>query len=260
VLLCILFFCSNFTYAQQKNGKETDILYSAGYASAFIGGLYDGYFPYNAVTEHGDFGLGAIDKMDGELTMLNGKIYQTRFTGKTQLLNKTAKIPYAVVCHFHAQKVFSLNTNLDKKTLFSYLDSLITDQNGLYAIHIRGNFNYVKTRAFPPVTTKPYKPLADLLDQQHFFEFNNIKGDLIGYRLPAYMEGPHISGYHFHFLTDNKDGGGHIIELKIDKVTIEVDKLTSFTVDLPQTSDFMKFDLRKDRKEEIKSVENGKKQ
>jgi acetolactate decarboxylase len=252
-LNCCPIFCFS-AFAQHNN------LYSAGYASAFIGGLYDGYFPYHQLKAHGDFGLGAIDKMDGELTMLNGNIYQTQFTGKTRLVNDADKTPYAVVCFFHAAKVFSVNTILDKAGLYKYLDSLLSDQNGMYAIHIRGNFSYVKTRAFPPVAKKPYLPLADMLDKQHFFEFNNTDGDLVGYRLPSFMEGAHISGYHFHFLSDKKDAGGHIIDLKTKSITIEIDKLDSYTVDLPQNADFAHFDFKKDRKEEIKSVENGKKQ
>lgn len=253
LLCCNSFFCINI-FAQSNN------LYSAGYASAFIGGLYDGYFTYSQLRTHGDFGLGAIDKMDGELTMLQGKIYQTQFTGKTQLINDKDKTPYAVVCFFHAGKVVHLNSQWDKTRLYKYLDSLLTDQNGMYAIHIKGNFSYVKTRAFPPVAVKPYLPLAEMLDKQHFFEFNNISGDLVGYRLPAFLEGAHISGYHFHFLSDKKDAGGHLIDLKINDITIEIDQLDSYTVDLPHTADFNHFDFRKDRKEEIKSVENGKKQ
>ena len=83
---------------------------------------------------------------------------------------------------------------------------------------------------------------------------------MAGYRLPAFMEGAHISGYHFHFLSEDKSAGGHLIDVVTDDITIEVHSLNSYTMDLPQTSDFKNFDFRKDRKEEIKSVENGKKQ
>jgi acetolactate decarboxylase len=192
--------------------------------------------------------------------MLHGKLYQTQYTGKTTLMNDTGKTPYAVVCFFHAGKVFRPHKQLNKTALFHYLDSVLTSQNRIYAIHIIGSFTYVKTRAFPPVQQKPYLPLAAMLDRQHFFEFHTITGDLVGYRLPAFLEGAHISGYHFHFLSDSKDQGGHLIDAVADDIIIEVDALSSYTVDLPQTTDFKNFDFKKDRKEEIKSVENGKKQ
>ena len=257
ILLC----CLQMTAIAQKKGSTAGRnLFSAGYAAGFIGGLFDGYYPYGKLKQHGDFGLGAPDKLDGELILLDGKAYQTRFTGKTTLLNDTAKTPFAVVCFFHAGKVFKPGKPMNKEALYHYLDSVLQNQNGIYAIHIRGSFGYLKTRAFPPVTKKPYVPMADRLDQQHFFEFRDATGDLVGYRVPAFMEGASISGYHFHFLSDKKDKGGHIIEVLTKNVIIEVETLNSYTIDLPQTTDFKNFDFKKDRKDEIKSVENGKKQ
>lgn len=253
----LMIFTSLKTSAQQKVVDKN--LFSAGYAAGFIGGLYDSYYPYKQLKQHGDFGLGAPGKLDGELMVFNGKLYQTQSTGKTTQLADTGKTPYAVVCFFHAEKTYKCNKPLSKSALFSYLDSILTNQNGIYAIHIKGNFSMVKTRAFPPVD-KPYLPLAAMLDRQHFFDFKNIKGDFIGFKIPALMEGAHISGYHFHFLSDDKTGGGHIIDLLADDITIEVETLTSYTIDLPQTPEFNSFDFKKDRKEEIKSVENGKKQ
>jgi acetolactate decarboxylase len=137
------------------------------------------------------------------------------------------------------------------------LDSLLTNVNGLYAIHISGQFSYIKTRAFPPVKEHDHTPLASMLSLQHFFEFNNVKGDLIGYRLPSFMDNTNISGYHFHFLSEQKDAGGHIIDLKADNITIEVDQLDSYTIQVPSNSDFEQFDFKKNRDEDIKSVERG---
>jgi acetolactate decarboxylase len=257
-LTSLFIYAAYFEAHAQNKAADTDgNLFSAGYAAGFIGGLYDAYYPYKKLLQHGDFGLGAPAKLDGELIVLHGKMYQTQSTGETTLMSDTGKTPYAVVCFFRAGKVYKPHRKLNKFTLFKYLDSVLNNQNGIYAIHISGKFDYIKTRAFPPVQQKPYAPLAAMLDKQHFFEFHAIKGDLVGYKLPAFMEGAHISGYHFHFLSDDKKSGGHIIDLIADDITIEVDILSSYTMDIPQTPDFKNFDFTKDRKEEIKSVENG---
>jgi acetolactate decarboxylase len=237
---------------------QNNTLYTAGHASAFIGGLYDAVYPYTRVLQHGDFGLGAPDKLDGEVLILNGKIYQTQSTGTTFEVKPTALTSFAVVNFFKVKKATINHQKLTKIDLFSYLDSVLSNKNGIYAIKITGTFDMVKTRAFPPVT-KPYVPLAEMLPLQHFFTFNNTKGTLVGYRIPAFMDGPNITGYHFHFLSDNKKAGGHIVDLMTGDVTIEVDQLDSFMVDIPQTPDFDNFDFRKDRREEVKRVENGKK-
>lgn len=257
-LLAALCLCSFGSYAQKKLPQQ-NTLFTAGHATAFIGGLYDAYYPYNKLKQHGDFGLGAPDKLDGELLVLDGRIYQTQHTGKTFEVKDTEITPFSVVNFFHTDKTFKAKIQLTKDKLYSYLDSVMPNQNGIYAIRIKGAFNTIKTRAFPPVTKKPYIPLADMLPLQKFFTFNNIKGTLVGYRIPAFMDGPNITGYHFHFLSDDKQKGGHIIDLLADDITIEIDQMDSFTVDLPQTNDFNNFDFKKDRREEVKRVENGKK-
>lgn len=244
------------TEAQQKDSTNRT-LYTAGHAGAFIGGLYDGFYPYSQLMWHGDFGLGAPDKLDGELLMLNGRIYQTQSTGKTTELKKGVT-PFAVVNFFHADQSFRIPAGLTKERLFAWLDSIFPKQNYIYAIHIRGAFKRIKTRAFPPVTQKPYQPLASMIGLQHFFNLDQISGDLVGYRIPEFMEGANISGYHFHFLSADKQHGGHLIDLETSDVTVEVERLDSFNVYIPQTKDFEQFDFRKDRTEEIKAVENGK--
>jgi len=252
ILLCLY----SFQLKAQEQEKH-DNLFTAGHASAFIGGLYDGYLPYSDLLLHGDFGLGAPDKLDGELLILDGKIYQTQSSGKTSEIQGTGLTPFSVVNFFNTDSTFKVPRQMDKDQLYAYLDSILPNQNGIYAIRIKGAFNKIETRAFPPVSKKPYVPLAEMIPLQQFFAFTEVKGDLVGYRIPNYMEGPNIVGYHFHFLSEDKTGGGHIINLLTDDITIEVDYLNSFTVNLPQTKDFENFDLNKDRSEELKQVENG---
>lgn len=251
----LLLFCAVVAEAQTQNKK----LFTAGHAGAFIGGLYDGYYPYSRLKQHGDFGLGAPDKLDGELLMLNGKIYKTQAGGQTREVKDAELTPFAVVNFFKANKKVVFNTSMDRNKLYACLDSLIPNQNGIYAIRISGKYSVVKTRAFPPVTQAPYVPLAQMLPLQHFFNFTGAQGVLVGYRIPAYMEGPNISGYHFHYLSGNHQNGGHLIDVVTQGITVEICELNGFTVDLPQIQAFKNFNFKQDRREEVKQVENGKK-
>ncbi|OQP59881.1 hypothetical protein A3860_35815 [Niastella vici] len=258
-LFTTVFSIPSFT---QTPHNRTDTLhnhlYTVGVGAGLIGGLYDGNYPYRLLKQHGNFGLGAPDKLDGELVVFQGKIYQTQHTGKTVEIDDRQLTPFAMVNFFQPDKKITVNSAMNKESLFHYLDSLLTSMNGLYAIHISGKFSYIKTRAFPPVKEHEHTPLAAMLPLQHFFEFSTVQGDLIGYRLPAFMDNTNISGYHFHFLSAQKDAGGHIIDLKTDSITIEIDKLDSYTINVPSTSEFDQFDFKKNRDEDIKSVERGK--
>lgn len=253
LLTAILFSFNSFAQLPHNN------LFTVGVGAGLIGGLYDGNYPYRSLKQHGNFGLGAPDKLDGELVIFQGKIYQTQHTGKTFQVDDRQLTPFAMVNFFRPDKKITINSSINKEALLHVLDSLLTNMNGLYAIHISGKFSYIKTRAFPPVKAHDHTPLAAMLPLQQFFEFNNVQGDLIGYRLPSFMDNTNISGYHFHFLSDKKDAGGHIIDVKADNITIEIDVLDSYTVHVPPSSDFEKFDFKKNREEDIKSVERGEK-
>lgn len=232
-------------------------LFTVGLGGALIGGLYDGFYPYKSLKKHGNFGLGAPDKLDGELIIFKGKVYKTQHTGKIAEVDDRDSTSFSMVNFFHADKKLTPPAGMDKTALFHYLDSVLTNVNGMYAIHISGKFKAVKTRAFPPVKAHQHTPLAEMLALQHFFEYKDCEGDLIGYRLPYFMDNTNISGYHFHFLSTQKDAGGHIIDLKTDNIVIEIEKLDSYTIQPPATKDFEHFDFKKNREEDIKSVERG---
>lgn len=255
----ILFNTSFMATALESKGDtlRANNLFTVGVGAGLIGGLYDGFYPLRSLKQHGNFGLGAPDKLDGELVVFQGKIYQTQHTGKTFVVDDRHLTSFAMVNFFQPDRKITVPQAMNKEALFHYLDSLLTNVNGMYALHVSASFSYVKTRAFPPVKANDHTPLASMLSLQRFFEFNNVKGDLIGYRLPSFMDNTNISGYHFHFLSEKKDAGGHIIDLKADNITIEIDQLDSYTVQVPATSEFEHFDFKKNRAEDIKSVERG---
>lgn len=255
-LLIILCLLSSHLFAQTSIPNH---LYTFGHASAFIGGLYDAHISYGQIKPYGNFGLGAPDQLDGEIVIFNNKFYQTQSSGKTFEIRYTEKTPFVIINQFKSDQSIKKTGPLTKDQLFQLLDSVLTKKNGIYAVHVRAKFAFVKTRAFPIITEKPYQPMAQLLSLQKFFNYENVEGDLIGYRLPAYMEGPNITGYHFHFLSDDKTKGGHLIDVILNNMTIEIDELDGFSIFPPSTEAFQKFDLEKDRRNEVKAVELGKK-
>ncbi|MBO9728703.1 MAG: acetolactate decarboxylase [Chitinophaga sp.] len=263
IALGLLFPLCTMAATQQPDTTshpDTHHLFTAGVASGLMGGLYDGFYAIDSLKTKGDFGLGAPDKLDGEIMVLNGKFYQTQSSGKTfEMPHSQDLVPFCMVNYFKPDRVISIPTPMNKTQLYACLDSLLPNVNGMYAIHIRGQFESLKTRAFPPVQEQPYPQLAGMLDRQHFFQFNHCKGDLIGYRLPAYMDNTNISGYHFHYLSDQKDAGGHIVDVTSGTITIEISQMNSYTIAVPNTPAFNHFDFKKDRQEDIKSVERGAK-
>ena len=64
-----------------------------------------------------------------------------------------------------------------------------------------------------------------------------------------------MAGYHFHFLTDDKKGGGHLLECQMVSGILEIDYSYGLNLVLPNQSDFYNTDLTKDTKEELATIE-----
>src|SRR6218665_325787 len=94
VLFIILYFLSNDLFAQTHKPSH---LYTFGHASAFIGGLYEAHITYGEIKPFGNFGLGAPDKLDGEIVIFNNKFYQTQSSGKTFEVKDTETAPFVII-------------------------------------------------------------------------------------------------------------------------------------------------------------------
>jgi acetolactate decarboxylase len=124
----------------------------------------------------------------------------------------------------------------------------------MYAVKITGTFSYVKTRSVPK-QSKPYPRLVEVTKTQPTFEMKNVKGTILGYWLPDYLSGVNMPGYHFHFLTYDRTGGGHLLEIKMIEGTMEIDNSYGVKLILPTQSDFFKTTFSKDNQKELEKIE-----
>jgi alpha-acetolactate decarboxylase len=240
-----------------KKHEKSNVLYNYGVIDAFIGGLYRGTLPLKELTLKGDFGIGAPDMLNGELTVLDGKAYQTKATGETVLLNNEHKTSFSSVTFFKPDTSFNIDALTDQKSLITYIESVLPHKNAMYAIKISGTFSYVKTRAFPPVKEEPFPALSTILDCQQLFGHRNTTGTFVGYHLPEYLNGIQASGLHLHFLSNDKKQGGHLLDFKGQNLKVEIATLKSFELEVPTNKAFGDFQFKKIHNEDLKRVEQG---
>jgi acetolactate decarboxylase len=213
-------------------------IYQFGVAEAFVNGLYRGNLTLGELKTQGDFGVGSPDLIDGELTVHQGKVYQTKSNGQTKEVSDSDKTPFAFVTFFKANHTFFLSETMSREQVFEQLENHLKNKNGMYAIRISGIFDFVKTRVFPPVDKEPFLPLADIADRQLFFETKHKEGVLIGYKLPPYLNGINMEGFHFHFLADQLEAGGHVLDFSTNRVRVEVAIISDFKVEAPTNRAF----------------------
>src|SRR3954451_18730624 len=59
-------------------------IFQVSVMSALLDGVYDGEMTIGELLSHGDFGLGTVDALDGELLVLDGQAHQLHTDGGAQ--------------------------------------------------------------------------------------------------------------------------------------------------------------------------------
>ncbi|MFB0527701.1 MAG: acetolactate decarboxylase [bacterium] len=213
--------------------EDKDVLFQVSTMNAIFRGLYDGETTYGELKQHGDFGIGTFDGLDGELFALGGKFYRIKADGIAYPIDDLMKTPFAVVTFFEPDKSVLLDEAFDYEQLRQYLDNLLPTKDIFYAIKIEGTFEYIKARNIPK-QNKPYPQFSDVVKNQVIFEFHDVEGTMVGFWCPAYLEEINVPGYHFHFITKDKRMGGHLLECRIQDVKIEIDYTPEFHMALSE--------------------------
>jgi len=248
----VLLFLVGFSCTEQENESQEIVQIST--IDALMQGVFDGSTLLSDLTGMGDFGIGTFNALDGEMTLLNGVFYQVKADGNVYEPDiHSTKTPFATITCFEPEwtrPVFSMDYNVLKDTI----DRLKTSSNLFYAIQVKGTFSYIRTRSVP-AQKKPYPTLAEVTADQPEFEARSVTGTLAGFYCPPYVTGINVTGYHLHFISDDKHFGGHVLELELQEGTLMLDQVATFRLLLPEEGDFLDTDLTEDLSEELEDVE-----
>lgn len=222
-------------------------------------GDYHGSISAAELKKRGDIGIGTFDGLNGEMITLDGNIYRAAADGSVEVVPDDETIPFSNVTFFDTDETAELSgidsiTALQDK-LNEKVDTL--GKNRFYFIRIDGTFSEMNVRS-EYVQKEPYKPLAEVLEtDQTFFDYENIEGTVVGLYCPPYMSDLNATGWHLHFVSADRQKGGHILGLKIDKAELSIDITDGFEMALPEDDMFADFDLTIDQSEDIEKVEKS---
>lgn len=249
-LLAIFFLLFNISgtgsEASEKATADNDVLFQYSTLGSLLEGVYDGEMTYAEIKQRGDFGLGTFNALDGEMIVIDHQIYQIKADGVAYKVSDGMKAPFVVVTYFEPDQTVKIAKTMDCGQLKEYIDSLLPTKNIPYAVRIEGTFGYMKTRSVPR-QNKPYPRLLDVLKNQPTFEFNKMEGTVVGFRLPNYMDGANAPGYHFHFITKERNAGGHLLECQTQDVKIEIDYTDQWHTILPGDDAFYNVKMSGDK-------------
>ncbi|GJM07056.1 MAG: alpha-acetolactate decarboxylase [marine bacterium B5-7] len=232
-------------------------LYQVSTISALAKRVYDGDIAYREVMKHGNFGLGTFADLDGEMVALDGHFYRVDTKGRLEHVQPHLIAPFVEVTHFRPMKKQSLSEARSYQALGDALRPLFSNANMPYAIRIDGEFPLIQLRNVCK-QKKPYPSLVEVSKTQATFELKNVKGTLVGFWFPQYWAGIGVPGFHFHFVTDKRDLGGHVSELHLNHGQLQLNMIDKIDVQLPHHATFANAHLSDEKcQAELKKAEGG---
>jgi acetolactate decarboxylase len=222
---------------------------------ALLAGLYDGVMPCKRLIEHGNHGLGTFDHLDGEMVVLDGRVYQITSDGRVKMPPLSLTTPFAAVMDFSPEKTAFLEAGTDYDGLRGIVDAAVNSPNVIVGIRVEGRFRSMTTRSVP-AQEKPYPPLVAVAEHQPVFHMSDVAGTLVGFRSPEYVAKIGVPGYHLHFLSKDRARGGHVLNFVLGGGTVKIDVCRRFLLLLPGPGTaFDKADLTASRSAELEKVE-----
>lgn len=218
--------------------RAEDKIYHYSSMDAMRNGVYTGDLSVKELKQKGDFGLGTYNFLDGELIALDGKIYRIATNGSVEVADEKRKVPFGSFTFFKKDKSVTLEQIKTVDDLLKKLPEFLPSRNRFYAIRIDAAFSYLTLGGAVKVDEKDTTGIAAFMKTRPLYKKQNIKGTLVGFYNPGYAGGLDLSPFHFHFISDDKKAGGHVIEGTFSnaKITVQLDEKNAYEIILPASN------------------------
>jgi len=236
-------------------GTPVHTLFQVSTSGALVAGVSSRAVSVKTILDHGDFGLGTFADLDGEMAVLDGRVYQIQGNGRVLEAPADAGAPFAVVTRFTPQIDVEVEPLAALADLQAACDKFRSSSNIFYAFRLDGRFSRVRTRAVNP--PRQGRRLIEAAKSQSEFLFTDIDGTLVGLWSPGFSSAFSVAGYHFHFISADRQHGGHLLDCATGKLQLRMEALTDFHLALPETESFLKADLSKNPAEELAYAEQA---
>jgi acetolactate decarboxylase len=237
---------------------EPHVLFQASTIGALLEGAFDGDLSFAELAEHGDLGLGTLNHLDGEMIALDGEFFRADVEGRIHPVGPEERTPFAVVTRFEPtiEERLPGKAGRSHEELLACLDELVPADASSCAIRLDGRFSLVRARSVPR-QSPPYRPLTEVVADQHVFELIEVEGTMLGFRFPSYAEGIEVGGYHLHFVTADRSRGGHVLDSRTGELRVRIDPSDDLHVELPPEVELEDPDLAEETHAAVTAVERG---
>ncbi|MBM4252418.1 MAG: acetolactate decarboxylase [Deltaproteobacteria bacterium] len=250
IYAALLLICSQMGIA------EPGWIYQTAPIAAVMAGLYDGNASCSDVLRRGsNVGVGTFDHLDGEMIVVDGQVYAARQSGKVERLS-ACSTPFATVASFSADAKAEQLKNLDLAQIEAAVDARMPSLNTPVFIKISGDFAAVTLRVAPR-QERPYPKLTEAVKKQPIFERARVTGTMVGFRMPSYVSGINVPGYHFHFISDDHTFAGHVFKLNLVSGAVTLEAARGLQLGIPSDQAFTHTNLAPVSDADVTKVERA---
>jgi acetolactate decarboxylase len=227
--------------------------------NALMIGRYGGVVSIRELLRYGDFGVGTLDHLDGELILLDGRAYQVRGDGTVVEAGADRSTPFATVTRFGRDGEFACPRVGSLFDLDSRLDDALRPGNNFLAIRVDGRFDAITLRSVHR-QEPPYRPLGEAARGQSVWTHEDVSGTLVGIRCPAWVGGLNVPGYHWHFLSDDRKLGGHVLDCRVREGRVQYEVCRDWLIKLDGSAEFNEVDPGADFSHDLRRVESSRRE
>jgi acetolactate decarboxylase len=236
-----------------------DTLYQVALLQSLVQGYYDGIVTVGELKRHGDTGIGTFEGVNGEMIVLDGTVYQAVADGSIATPSEAETVPFSNVTFFDVDETLALSGIADMAALQEAMNGVVNrlGANCFYMVKIEGTFDSIKVRS-EYKQEKPYRPLdVALAEDQTEFDYEDIRGTIVGLYCPDYMGDLNSVGWHFHFINEDRTRGGHVLQVSVKEAEAAFDMTDGFEMTLSRDTVFQDMELAKDVDEAIHRAETA---
>ena len=222
--------------------------------SVLLAGRYGGVITVAELKKLGCMSIATMDRLDGEMQMIDGVVYQACADGNVYLPDDDATVPFGTVAEFHAEQSVRLADIPSYELFEARMAECCPQENIPLAIRFTGDFRRMKVRAVAR-QERDGVGLAEAAKNEAVFDFADCSGDLLGFRLPGYVNGVNAPGWHLHFMDAERRRGGHVVNFSLREGVLRFCHADDFQIRLPPPEVLAGLDLGRDWSRELKRAE-----
>lgn len=227
LVLIIILSMTGILHGDETNSSS--VLYQAGSFAIFEKGEYSEVFSIDEMNHLGNFGVGGFEDMDGELLQLDGTVYQITKDGLVNTPPGDTGVCFGNTLNFTPESSYTIQETSTLEELYAVIKESLPDPEQIYAVRVDGPFTNLSFKSIP-IQEKPYPPLSAVIDNQSIFHLENATGTIAGFWFPNWMDGVNYAGFHLHFITDERDAGGHILTAESGVNTLSIQQVSQLNL------------------------------